>query len=429
MAELAWTLGKIAFMLLVIVGLLPVVIWAERKGAAFIQDRVGPNRASLGGVLRLGGLVHPLADVLKLMFKEDIVPTGVNRFFYNLAPFLMMTVALCTFAVLPFGDAIYLGDRVIPLRVASLDVGILYLLAVGSLGVYGIVLAGWSSNNKYSFLGALRASAQMISYELNMGLAVLALLLVYGSVRIDAMVVEQGQLLWGCLPRWGVVLQPVGFLIFLTSAFAETNRSPFDLPEGESELVAGYHTEYSSLKWALFYMAEYCNLIVASAVIASLYFGGWQVPWLDTFLLRTHAGGLLTATLIVLTLTGFLTAAVLGRRFERERGRYGDRREYEPLIEGVVAFLLGLATLCALLFARPWAVSSPAAAHLATAFQVGAFLAKTVCFCWLFIWVRWTLPRFRYDQLMRLGWRIMLPLALANLLATAVVVLIAGGKG
>ena len=211
MVEIAWTLGKIVFMILVVLVLLILMIWAERKGSAFIQDRVGPNRASLGGMIRLGGIVHPLADVTKLVFKEDLVPAGVNRFFYTLAPFLVMTVALTTFAVLPFGDAIYLGDTVIPLRVADLDVGILFLLAVSSLAVYGVVLAGWASNNKYTFLGGIRATAQMISYEINMGLAVLALLLVYGSARVDAMVVEQGQLLFGFLPRWGVVLQPLGF--------------------------------------------------------------------------------------------------------------------------------------------------------------------------------------------------------------------------
>jgi NADH-quinone oxidoreductase subunit H len=418
-------LGKIVFMLVFVMGLLGIMIWGERKGAAFIQDRVGPNRASLGGVIRLGGMIHPLADVLKLIFKEDVVPAGVNRFFYTLAPFLVMVVSLCTFAILPFGDALYLGDRVIPLRIANLDVGILYLLAITSLGVYGIVLAGWASNNKYTFLGGIRATAQMISYELNMGLAVLALFLVYGSTRVDAMVVEQGQLLWGFLPRWGVVLQPLGFIIFLVAVFAETNRTPFDLAEGESELVSGYNLEYSSLKFALFFMAEYASMIISAGFIASLYFGGWQIPWLDTATLREHAPKLLTVTLSLGVLFNLLFAALLWRRFDKERGLLGDRRELEPLILGVVFFLLGMGCLGFLVLASPWALSAQGSANFATVAQVGSFILKTVFFSWLFIWVRWTLPRFRYDQLMNLGWKVMLPLGLLNFLVTAAAVLLA----
>lgn len=425
--EILWSLGKIGFMLAVILGILPAMIWAERKGAAFIQDRVGPNRASIGGVFRLAGLVHPLADVLKLVFKEDIVPAGVNRFFYHLAPWLMMVVALCTFAVIPFGDVVVIGGQEIALQVADLNVGILYILAIASLGVYGTVLAGWSSNNKYSFLGGLRASAQMISYEINMGLAVLALILVYGSVQLGDMVQGQGDLLFGFLPRWGVVVQPVGFLLFLTALFAETNRNPFDLPEGESELVSGYHTEYSSLKFALFFMAEYTNMIVGASIVATLYFGGWQVPWLETEALREHAGALLTGSLILATLVNFLACAFLWQRFERERGRLGDRRELEPGILAGVFLLLGLGTGAWLLFGAPWALGYQGSAHVATAMQVGQFLAKTLFFCWVFIWVRWTLPRFRYDQLMRLGWQFMLPLALLNFFVTALVVLFTRG--
>ncbi len=424
MADLGWTLAKIGFMLAFVMGLLGVMIWGERKGSAFIQDRIGPNRASLGGVIRLGGLIHPLADVLKLIFKEDLIPAGVNRFFFALAPFLVMVIPLCTFAILPFGDALYLGDKVIPLRIANLDVGILYLLAITSLSVYGIVLAGWASNNKYTFLGGIRATAQMISYELNMGLAVLALFLVYGSTRVDAMVVEQGQLLWGFLPRWGVVLQPLGFIIFLVSIFAEANRTPFDLAEGESELVAGYHLEYSSLKFALFYMAEYASMIIAAGFIASLYFGGWQIPWMGTATLREHAGILLTVILSLGVAFNFLFAALLWRRFERERGLLGDRRELEPLILGVIFFLLGLLCLGFLLLASPWQLGAQGAANFATVVQVGSFIVKTLFFSWLFIWVRWTLPRFRYDQLMKLGWKIMLPLGLLNFFVTAAVVLL-----
>jgi NADH-quinone oxidoreductase subunit H len=422
-----WSLGKIAFMLAIILSTLPALIWAERKGAAFIQDRVGPNRASIGGVFRLAGLVHPLADVAKLVFKEEVVPAGVNRFFYHLAPFIMMVVALSTFAVIPFGDRLVVGLKEIHLQVADLNVGILYILAISSLTVYGTVLAGWSSNNKFSFLGGLRASAQMISYEINMGLAVLALILVYGTVRLSDMVVAQGDLLFGFLPAWGVVMQPVGFVLFLTALFAETNRNPFDLPEGESELVAGYHLEYSGLKFALFFMAEYCNMIVGAAVVSTLYFGGWQVPWATTEVLRDNAGPLLTAGLVGATLINLLAAALLWRRFQRERGLLGDRRELEPAVLGVIFFVLALVTGGWLLFFAPWKLQAPGIYHFATVTQVGAFILKTLFFCWLFIWVRWTLPRFRYDQLMRLGWQVMLPLALLNFLVTAGIIMLRNG--
>ncbi len=425
--ELLWALGKIGFMLAVILGTLPVMIWAERKGAAYIQDRSGPNRASIGGVFRLGGLIHPLADVFKLVFKEEIVPAGVNVFFYHLAPIIMMTVALSTFAVIPFGDVLLLGTREIPLLVANLNVGILYILAISSLTVYGTVLAGWSSNNKFAFLGGLRASAQMISYEINMGLAVLALILVYGSVRLNDMVVAQGDLLWGFIPAWGVVLQPVGFVLFLVALFAETNRNPFDLPEGESELVAGYHLEYSSLKFALFFMAEYCNMIVGAAVVSTLYFGGWQVPWLTTEGLRENAGTLLTVSLSVGTLLNLLFATGLWRKFQGERGTLGDRRELESGILAVVFLGLALATGGYLLVGKPWDIGPAASAHFATVMQIGQFITKTLLFSWVFIWVRWTLPRFRYDQLMRLGWQYMLPLALLNFVVTAAFVLFTHG--
>jgi NADH-quinone oxidoreductase subunit H len=423
--EILWTLAKIGFMLTIILSLLPTMIWAERKGAAYIQDRSGPNRASIGGIFRLAGLVHPIADVLKLVFKEDIIPAGVNRFFYHLAPFLVMVVALLTFAVIPFGDKLYLGDQVINLQVADLNVGVLYILAITSLSVYGIVLAGWASNNKFAFLGGIRSTSQMISYEINMGLAILSLILAMGTVRLGEMVHAQGELLFGFLPAWGVVIQPIGFIIFITALFAEVNRNPFDLPEGESELVAGYHIEYSSLKFALFFMAEYANMIVGAAIVSTLYFGGWQVPWMGTEALRENAGALLTGGAAVAVALNVLFAAALFDHRRRIVGTLGDRRELEPVILGVLFLGLAVAATGYLVFGRPWTIDGgPESMHFATIAQIGAFVLKTIFFAWLFIWVRWTLPRFRYDQLMRLGWNFMLPLALVNFFGTAVFVLL-----
>ncbi len=418
--SIVWeSLAKIGFMFALIMGLVVVLIWMERKGAAFIQDRTGPNRASIAGV-RLAGLIHPVADVFKLLFKEDIAPDNRHRALYNMAPWLVMTVALSTYAVIPFGDFLTVGGRRIPLVVADLNVGMLYILAVASLGTYGVVMAGWSANNKFTFLGGMRATAQMISYEINMGLALLGLMLVFGSLRITDITGGQAALLWGFLPKWGVVVQPLGFLLFITTVYAETNRNPFDLPEGESEIVAGYHLEYSSMKFALFFMAEYANMVIGAALIATLYFGGYQVPWLPRPMLETHAGSLLTGTLVATCLLSLLVALAFLRRVQRERGKFQDARDREPVLGAGLWLIIALAAAGGLL-RSPWGIGPAAAGVFASIIQTGAFLVKLVFFAWLFIWVRWTLPRFRYDQLMNLGWKVMLPLGVANLVATALV--------
>jgi NADH-quinone oxidoreductase subunit H len=312
-------------------------VYAERRVSAFIQNRIGPNRVGPAGLLQ------PLVDVIKLLLKEDIVPEKANRLIHSLAPTISIIVALSTFAVIPFGDTITIDGRVIQLQIADVNIGILYFLAMTSLGVYGVTLSGWSSNNKYSLLGGLRSSAQMISYELSMGLSVIAIILMNGSLELDTIVSNQAG--W----KWNIILQPVGFIIFLVSAFAETNRTPFDLPEAEQELVGGYHTEYSSMKFALFFLAEYANVIVSSALIVTLYLGGWQFPYLQDF--------------------------------------------------GIPPMLVSI-------------------------LQVLVFSAKVILMVLFFIWVRWTVPRFRYDQLMNLGWKVMLPLGIANLVITAIVILV-----
>ena len=413
------TLAKLLFMLLLILLMLIPAIWAERKGAAYIQDRTGPNRAQIGGI-RLAGLVHPIADVLKLLFKEDVRPANRHRQLYALAPMIVMAVAVSTYAVIPFGDYIVIAGKQIPLVVADLDVGILYVLAIASLGTYGVVVGGWASNNKFSFLGGLRSTAQMISYEINMGLALMGLLLVFNSLRITQIAAGQGELIWGFLPKWGVVVQPLGFVLFLTTVFAETNRNPFDLPEGESELVAGFHLEYSSMKFALFFMAEYAHMIVSAALIAALYFGGYQIPWFPRPILEQHAGVILSVLMIIGAAMTAWAATLFFRRTQREKGRFGDARDREPWLMAVGLTVTALLVLLAFGL-KPWQIGPLGASLFATLIQVFAFVAKVVFFTWFFIWVRWTLPRFRYDQLMTLGWKIMLPLALANLVVTALV--------
>jgi len=412
------SLLKITFLLTIILGLVPVLIWVERKGSAFIQDRTGPNRASIAGI-RLAGLVHPIADVMKLMFKEDFRPEGSHKFLYALAPFLVFFIALLTYAVIPFGDFIEVAGVQYNLIVADLDIGILYVLAIASLGTYGVVMGGWASNNKYAFLGALRSTSQMISYEISMGLAIMGIMLIFSSLRLSDIAAGQGDLIWGFLPKWGVVVQPIGAILFIVAVFAETNRNPFDLPEGESELVSGYHLEYSSMKFALFFMAEYCNMVIGAALITTLFFGGWNIPWLSRDVIVANVSIVMPIQMGLQFLLATIIALLFFMRARREKNKFGDNRDREPVFMGVVATLSAAGVVVAL-GATPWTLGPGAASIYATMLQVGAFVGKVVFFCWVFIWVRWTLPRFRYDQLMSLGWKVMLPLGLANLVVTAI---------
>lgn len=404
---------KIVVPFLLIFQLLPLLIWLERKGSAYIQDRTGPNRAQIQGV-RLGGLVHSLADVIKLLFKEDITPTGVNRPFYIAAPVIALFVASVTFLVIPFADTLTFGETPFPVMAADLNVGILYILAMSSLGVYGVMLAGWSSNNKYALLGGVRSSAQMISYELSMGLALLSVILMSGSLELNQIVLDQGEKIW----NWNFVLQPLACLIFVVASFAETNRAPFDLPEGESELVAGFHVEYSSIKFAMFFMAEYVHMIIASALIVTLFLGGWQIPFVTTLTLRDQASVILQGCLSAFGVISVLAGLWLVSRFKR---RYRDKRDFEVLVFGLPALAVGLACLFWVFVVGAPNLDPFWAQVFAAVLQAMVFLGKILLMCWVFIWVRWTLPRFRYDQLMNLGWKSLLPLAMINLFVTAIV--------
>lgn len=377
-ASLAKIIG-LTFM--VILPLVAYTVMAERRGAAIMQDRIGPNRtnipATLLGAKRdwsifgMGGLLQPMADGLKFILKEDFTPKHVRTFYFWLAPALTMVPALLTCAVLPFGSELDLSALGVinPVKavIADLNVGPLYTFAIASLGVYGIVLAGWSSNSKYPFLGAVRSSCQMISYELSLGLSIVPVLMVFGEFNLSKIAEFQDQNGWLIAPLWGDGLTAgrlllwvpmiVSFTIFVIAMFAETNRMPFDLPECETELVAGYHTEYSSMKFALFFMGEYAAMIIGSGLAVTLFLGGWSIPFAP------------------------LLSQLTGLQFHFEAG-------HTPL-------WLGLA-------------------HVAT------FFAKIIVFVLFFIAIRWTLPRFRYDQLMKLGWLWMFEIALANVLLTAV---------
>jgi len=424
--DLIIILAKALFIFGFALTVLPVLIWFERKGAAFIQDRAGPNRAGIFGV-RLAGFIHNISDVVKLLMKEMMIPPQVNRTYFMIAPILGFTFILTAFAVIPWADHFVVGGRDISMQVADMNCGILYILAITSLNVFGIVLAGWSSNNKFALLGGLRSTAQMISYEIPLGLALVGIFMVYQSAQLNDIVRGQGELLFGFLPRWGVFVQPLGALLFIIAAFAETNRNPFDLPEGESEIVAGYHVEYSGMRFALFYMGEYAAIILSSMMITTLFFGGWQIPYFPTDKIVAGAATWLKVMLAGGALGTLGFAGLMLAWWKRIRGRFGDQRERE----GVILFSIHivLAAVFAYCFVKSLGLATLpdwGARTVALVAQITAFAVKTLFWCWVFIWVRWTLPRFRYDQLMRLGWKNMIPLAFVNIAVTAIVLVLIG---
>lgn len=345
---------KIALVLFALLNVAPIMVWAERRVCSWMQNRTGPNRVGPFGFFQ------PLADTVKFIFKEEYTPGHVRRFYYLLAPAVAVVPAFLTFAVIPFGPTVEIMGRQVALQLSDLDVGFVFILAISSLSVYGIIMAAWASNSKFSMLGGLRSTAQMISYELPLGLSLVSLIMVYGSVNLQEITLLQGKPLTlmgneiSFLPNWGFFLQPVAFIVFFTAVFAETNRLPFDLPEGEAEIVAGYHVEYGGMKWSLFFMAEYLHMTTASGLVTALFFGGWQM-------------------------------------------------------------LPGMASLLSLL-----ALEGDQLYWATAAMQFLSFTLKVIFFMVVFIVVRFTLPRFRYDQLMHLGWKVLVPISLVNIVVTAI---------
>ena len=352
--DLIITLVKILFVFSITVGFFaPVLTWVERKQSALMQDRIGANRADILGFTALG-LFHIIADALKMFTKEDFIPDGANKILHTISPIIALVPALLTFAVVPFGGQYTLFDTEVNLVISDLDVGLLFVFAIASLATYGYVIAGWSSNNNWSLLGSMRTASQMISYEVTMGLTIIGVLMVYETMKLTEIGAIQENF-W----MWGIFLQPLGFVMFLTASIAENKRIPFDAPEAESELVAGYFTEYSGLKFGMFFMAEFIEMVTIGAIMTILFFGAWHIP--------------------------FLPATTLLSWFDF-LGTTGSN---------LVLMLI----------------------------HVGVFFGKVVFFIYLQMIIRWTLPRFRYDQIMKLGWKILLPLSLANILVTGLVIL------
>ena len=353
--ELTITLAKVLFIVGLTVGFFaPVLTWVERKQSAIMQDRIGANRADIMGFTALG-LFHAIADAIKMFTKEDFIPQGANRFLHTLSPIIALIPAILTFAVVPFGGQYELWGTKVNLVISDLDVGLLFVFAIASIATYGYVIAGWASNNNWSLLGSMRTASQMISYEVTMGLTIVGVLMVYGTMKLTEIGAAQEDFL-----NWGFFLQPVGFFMFLAASIAENKRIPFDAPEAESELVAGYFTEYSGLKFGMFFMSEFIEMVTIGAIVTILFFGAWHIP--------------------------FLSSATL------------------------LSWLDFLGT--------NWATLALMLIH------IGVFFAKVIFFIWFQMTIRWTLPRFRYDQIMKLGWKILLPLSLANILITGLVILI-----
>jgi NADH-quinone oxidoreductase subunit H len=361
MLDLGVAFGRVMFVMMFVLNLGGLLTWVERKQSAIMQDRIGANRASILG-FRAMGLFHPLADAIKMLTKEDFRPARADKLLFSLAPFVSVFFALVAFASIPFGDTLRVGGREFQLQAVTLNVGVLYVFAMLSLGVYGVMMAGWSSANNYALLGAQRAAALMISAEIAIGASIMGVIMVYGSLNMQDIVRGQGRLLLGWLPAWGIVTQPLAFFLFLTAGIAATKRIPFDMPEGESEII-GYFVEYSGMKFGMFAMADFLETVVIAGMTTAMFLGGWQVPWL--------------------------------------------------LADG---------------FHFPWgatlALPHPAVAGL----QVGSFVLKVCVMIFVMMLVRWTLPRFRYDQAMRLGWLGLFPLSILNIVVTGAVLLLIGGK-
>ncbi len=375
----AIVVAKTVFIFIVVAAIFtPIMTWVERKQSALMQDRIGANRADILGVTIIG-LIHPIADVLKMLTKEDTIPAGAHRFLHFMCPFIAATPAMISFAVIPYGGTYTAWGQEFTLVAADLDYGVLYIFAIASIAAYGTILAGWAGNNNWGILGSLRASAQMISYEVAMGVSVIGIFMIYGSVRLTDIGLGQqetfrlfgfvehlgwatgGWVNWITIPMWGIVLQPLGFFFFLAAVMAENKRPPFDLPEAESELIAGYFIEYSGMKFGLYLMAEWVEVVVIAGLVTALFLGGWSIPWIPD---RDLVAGL---------------SQLVG-----------------PNLGNIAAMVL----------------------------HVGVFLAKVIFMIFFQMLIRWSFPRFRYDQIMKLGWKILLPLSLANILVTGLVMLL-----
>ncbi len=421
-ALLSFALGALLALLMI-----PILVWLERRGAGLIQDRLGPNRTNIGG-FRLGGVVQSFADVVKLLLKEEYYPNHIKkgRGLLMFAPIITFVSALLAFMVIPFADNIIIDGESLAVQPLPIDYGVLWYLSIGSIGVIGMFFGGWLSHNKYSLLGASRAGSMMIGYELPLGLSVLSLVLTYNSIGFNDMVHWQSQTLFGFLPAWGMIVQPLAGIILIISLFAETNRAPFSVAEGESEIVAGFFTEFTAMKFALYFMGEYVAMNTASAVIITMLFGGYQLPWVDTELLLSNFNNFAFSLMLVIPIFVFIIIKWMKKnnRVRPTVSSDGGRAfETKVLTIALTTMTILVEVILIVLVLFPSDLGSSITVML---FQIATFVVKLMMFNIFFILVRWTLPRFRYDQVQHLGWYYLLPLSIFNIFVTAIVIVIVG---
>ncbi|MCT7908048.1 NADH-quinone oxidoreductase subunit H [Arcobacter lacus] len=422
MSDIIIILVNIILAVVLAVGLTPLWVWWERRICGFIQDRSGPNRCNIGP-MRLGGLIQALADMLKLVFKEDFTPSHIkHKFFFTIAPVIVFLCSFLTFAVVPYADVLVIDDKSHIMQAIPNQLGIMWFIAFAGLSVYGIILGGYSSENKYGLLGSIRASAQVISYEAAMGLAIISMIISYGSIHLTDMVNAQSGTYLGVIPMWGIFIQPLAAIIFIVCSFAETNRAPFDLAEGESEIVAGYHTEYSAMKFGLFQVGEYAAMSASSAIIVTLFFGGYQIPWMDTQTIQANINYVILAIIILLPIKIFIFTKWMkknNKAIGEDKSRLKETKILTVLFWSICIIVVG--------FLISFLVNGLGTngVNIATAvIQIGTFLIKFFMMVFVYMWVRWTVLRFRYDQLQMLGWKVLIPLALLNIVITAIIVVV-----
>ncbi len=418
-AVVSFVLGALLALLTI-----PVLVWLERRIASLVQDRLGPNRTNVFG-FRLGGVVQSFADVVKLLLKEEYYPSHIKtgKWLFMLAPIITFSAALLAFMAIPFADTLHIDGEALRVQALPIDYGVFWYLAIGAIGVLGIIFGGWLSHNKYALLGASRAGSMVISYELPLGLSILAFIMTYDTIDFNAMVQWQSGTFLAFLPAWGILVQPLASIILIVSLFAETNRNPFTVAEGESEIVAGYMTEHTAMKFAMYFMGEYVAMNTASAVIITVIFGGYQIPWVSTEMMLQN----FSTFAIVLMITVPVIVAVLIKWMRKNNTvrptvSTDGGRNFETKVLTIALLSMTALIEVILLYLMLFADSALANSITVMLFQIVVFVVKLMMFNIFFILIRWTVPRFRYDQVQHLGWYYLLPLSLLNLFITAIIV-------
>jgi len=430
MSTAAIIVALVTFVLGALLALLtiPVLVWLERRVASLIQDRLGPNRTNIGG-FRFGGVVQSFADVVKLLLKEEYYPSHIKngKWLFMFAPIITFAAALLAFMAIPFADTIIINGQALRMSPLPIDFGVFWYLAIGAVGVLGIIFGGWLSHNKYALLGAARAASMVVSYELPLGLSIVSFIIAYNTVDFNAMVVFQSGVFFGAIPAWGIFIQPLASIILIVALFAETNRNPFTVAEGESEIVAGFMTEHTAMKFAMYFMGEYVAMNTASAVIITMIFGGYNLPWVSTQMIlenfETFALSLMVAVPLIIT-----TLILWMRKNNRVRPTVSTDagRNFETKVLTIVMISMALFVESILIYLAFIGQDALMQNIAVTLFQIVVFVIKLMMFNIFFIIIRWTVPRFRYDQVQKLGWYYLLPLALLNIFITAIIVVGAG---